>query len=607
MGQRPGPGSASELLACGPFLGVDYSTVPYFLDPYHAADSINVLPNAAFQGFTTILGRQHAFLGAYSSSLFGFAKWTRVGDPDIYVGAVSGGLQFSPLMGTPANLTFPSGVTWAGSETSFVPYQEWLFATNGVGTPVKIDSSLNMTRWGIVPPSAATVAAGSSGSLNGTYFYIITFFNAFQESSAGTTSASVVVTNQEVNLSAIPTSSDPQVTGRNIYRFGGTMQTIQLVGTITDNTTTTFTDNVADVNVTGQDLVEFRDPPQAFFAICAHQGRIWGFGYSGTAVGEPSSIQGTSDLWYTNFEEPWGFNGTDQVIPIGRNAGSDIGVEVVSYMNVLYALKSRSFWAVYGSTPADYTQLRLFPTGCASKKSVVQAGTPPMLFWATPEKSIVMYNGSNIIDISDNRQTGAKSSIKGVLNTFSLADMEAVTSFAYDQGVAFSFPTQGITFYFNIPDGQWYKLSFATDRVAYDTENANEVTASEPGTGIVDSWFASAADLGQPVTGTYISRITDSGKPDATKRYRYENLIAPIQNAAATVTLLVNPGTGELSNTQLVNLSAGPEKHQLSLPPAVASGQLAQIAVIVSSLVGAVTIYRLSLSGWIERQFISTG
>ncbi|MDE2098162.1 MAG: hypothetical protein KGL39_12985 [Patescibacteria group bacterium] len=606
--RRLADAQVSELLGCGPFLGIDASTTPYFVSEFHATDSINLLPNKAFGGFTTCQGRSHAFAANFASQLYGFFKYQRTGQADTYIAAVNSGgagiLQQAALGGTPAALTMPSGVTWGQShETSFTPYQNWLFATNGNDTPVKIDTSLAMTRWGIVAPGAPTVATGGAGNLNGTYHYIVTYFNAFQESSGGTVSAAVSPSNQSVSLSAIPVSTDPQVTGRNIYRFGGTMQNTQLVGTITDNTTTTFTDNLADTSVTGQTLVQYRDPPQAFLAINTHQGRTWGFGYTGTAVGEPTSISGTSDLWYSNYEEPWGFNSVDQVIPIGRNSGGDIAVEVVSYMNVLYCLKSKTFWAIYGSTPADYTPTLLYPKGCAGKKSVVEAYG--LLFWATPEKSIVMFNAMTLTDISDNRTTNTGSSIKGVLETFSAADMAACTGAAYDQGVIFSFPTQGISYYYNIADGQWYKLSFSTDRVVFDVNNI-EVTAAEPGTGTVDSWFSAWTDLGSNITSTYISRITDSKLPQSTKRYRYVELMAPIQTATASVTVTVNPGTGALTNTQTVDLSAAPERHTISLPPSVGSGQMAQLTIAVTGA-QQTSIYHAGLFGWIERNFVSKG
>lgn len=597
-----------ELLTVGPFLGIDASTSKYFLDQYHANDSIAVVPNRAFQGYLTARGRVHAFTGSYASALFGLTKFQRAGVADIYVGACNsagnGILQQSALGGAPVNVALP--ITLAPSfETSFVPYQQWLFETNGNDTPLKIDTNLIATRWQMAAPAAApTVAAGAAGALLGTYYYLVTFVNGFQESSPSPVSTAVSLTNQKGSLTAIPVSTDSQCTGRNIYRFGGTMTEVLLVGTISDNTTTTFTDNTADALVSGQTLIQHRDAPQPFYAIETHKGRVWGFGYTGTAVGEPASIQGTSDLWYSNFEEPWGFNSVAQVIPIGRNSGGDSAVEVKRLGSILCCLKSKSFWTVIGDTPQDFVARQLAPIGCASKKSV--AAAYGRLFWLSDEGAVYMFDGAQFTNISDNRATGANSSIKGILDGFTTTDFAAATGAAYDQTYLISFPTQGITFMYDILTGQWFKLPWAFDRAVFDLEAQNQVIAAETSTGVLDSWFAAETDLGAAITSSYISRITDSGAPQSTKRYRYAVVLAPVQTgASATVTVTGDPGGTQKVNTRAVNLGLSPPSHKVSLPPNMLGSEV-QITIAVTST-ARTEIHRVSLYGWIERQFVSQG
>lgn len=717
------------LLTVGPFLGIDATTSSFYVDAYHASDSIGVVPNRAFQGYVTAKGRVHALAVAYLSKLYGLTKFLRVGNADLYVAAVNNGsvgaLQTSQLGGTPTTLALPTGSTLTASrETSFAPYQQWLFETNGADTPLKIDTNLAVTQWQIAPPTTAAaqtfdpgpnnpgwtlvngtsdgnqvffcytqvttqghesnvstvesdtpsttqqvqiMVAGNgqpdviginvyaaenangpfykqnatplavtngelanpytipsplvtSGTLSpvttynlvGQYYYFVTFANASQESSPSPVSPGIIINTNASDgspagfsvLTNIPISTDPQVTARNVYRFGGSMQQIQLVGTINDNTSTVFTDNLADLNVIGQTLIQHRDVPQPFYAIEMHKGRAWGFGYSGTAVGEPATIAGTSDLWYSNYEEPWGFNNVTQVIPIGRNAGGDIAVEVKSLGSVLYCLKSRSFWAVYGDTPQDFVQRRLFDCGCASKRSVVRAYG--RLFWMSDSGSIVMFDGANLTNISDNRTTGANSSIKAILDGFTTNDYAACTSAAHDQLLLFSFPTQNITFAYDLPSGQWYKLPWAFDRAVFDLENQNELQAAEVGTGVLDTWFASETDLGSAITSSYVSRITDGGDAAATKRLRYASLLAPIQPGAdATLTTTVNPGTGQVTNTRTIDLGSSPPMHTLSLPPTMHGTEM-QITLAVTSTVKT-EIHRVALYGWVERRFVRQG
>lgn len=748
MAQRRIADSAvQELLTVGPFLGIDASTSKYFLDQYHGTDSIAMVPNRAFQGYVTSRGRVHALSAAYASALFGLTKFQRAGLPDLYLaatnGATAGELQQAQLGAAPSTLALPAGTTLGKSlETSFVPYQQWLFETNGNDTPLKIDTNLTVSRWQMAAPAsgptlqtfpapasptlalvagasnaaavyacctyvdangneshcnntpttltpsatqqvqvtspvaqagaasynvyvgtgaagpyylqnAAPIALGTAytipgtpstsgrastawaGSLRGYYSYLVTFANGSQESSPNTTPSTLnysgdvdfngilyhnpqiwftnqsgdfnlypVVTSGPVLLTNVPTSSDPQCTGRNIYRFGGTMQEIMLVGTINDNTTTTFVDNTADGNVTGTTLVPHRDAPQPFFAIEAHKGRVWGFGYNGTAVGEPTTIQGTSDLWYSNYEEPWAFNNVNQVIPIGRNAGSDVAVALKSVGSLLCCLKSKSFWAIYGDTPQDFVRRHLAPIGCGSKKSVVSAYG--RLFWLSDEGAVYMFDGASFTNISDNRTTGANSSIKGILDGFTAADFAACAGAAYDNTYMCSFPTQNITFMYDIPTGQWFKLPWAFDRATFDLENQNEMQASEVGSGTLDTWFAAETDLGSAITSSHISRISDSGAPQATKRYRYAVVLAPVQaGATATVTVTGDPGGTQRVATRSVNLGSSPPSHKVSLPPNMLGSEV-QVTIAVSST-SRTELHRVSLYGWVERQFVSQG
>ena len=96
--------------------------------------------------------------------------------------------------------------------------------------------------------TAPTVAAGSSGSLNGAYRWVVTFVTAAGETTAGPECIQTI-TNAQALLSNIPVGSTTSgVLSRKVYRTaaGGASGTEKLVGTISDNSTTTFTDNVAD-------------------------------------------------------------------------------------------------------------------------------------------------------------------------------------------------------------------------------------------------------------------------------------------------------------------------------------------------------------------------
>lgn len=98
-------------------------------------------------------------------------------------------------------------------------------------------------------PGAPTVAVNTTaGNLNGSYYYNVTFVTSLGETEGGALSAVVSPASQQVNITAIPLGSS-NVIARKIYRtVAGAPwpHATQLVTTISDNTTTAYTDNIAD-------------------------------------------------------------------------------------------------------------------------------------------------------------------------------------------------------------------------------------------------------------------------------------------------------------------------------------------------------------------------
>jgi uncharacterized phage protein gp47/JayE len=95
-------------------------------------------------------------------------------------------------------------------------------------------------------PGACTAAvSGAAGVLSGTYEYAVTFLTASGETLPGPISNAVTPAAKQVNLTAIPIGG-VGTTGRNIYRDKNGDGNFRLVGTLADNTTTVFTDNMSD-------------------------------------------------------------------------------------------------------------------------------------------------------------------------------------------------------------------------------------------------------------------------------------------------------------------------------------------------------------------------
>jgi hypothetical protein len=122
---------------------------------------------------------------------------------------------------------------------------------SGVNDYLTIDKML-------AAPGAATVASGAGGTNlleAGVYKWKITFVTADGETEAGTASTPLTVdpaAELPPELSAIPTDATAgvTVTARKVYRTEVDGAVYKLSGTIADNVTTTYTDNVPDASLT---------------------------------------------------------------------------------------------------------------------------------------------------------------------------------------------------------------------------------------------------------------------------------------------------------------------------------------------------------------------
>lgn len=101
--------------------------------------------------------------------------------------------------------------------------------------------------------AAALAGAGAGNVDNGAHNYRVTYVNPAGETTYSTGVTATVTdktTNGQVSLTAIPVSTSSTVTARNIYRTAVGSSTYQFLATISDNTTTTYTDNIADSSLT---------------------------------------------------------------------------------------------------------------------------------------------------------------------------------------------------------------------------------------------------------------------------------------------------------------------------------------------------------------------
>lgn len=113
-----------------------------------------------------------------------------------------------------------------------------------------LGATIPATNTAAIPaPGAASAAAGAAGNPNGAYKYQVTFVNAGGETTGGV-EFTITVTNTQVSLTNIPLGPSG-TTSRKVYRTAaaGASGSEKLVATIADNTTTSYTDNIADASL----------------------------------------------------------------------------------------------------------------------------------------------------------------------------------------------------------------------------------------------------------------------------------------------------------------------------------------------------------------------
>lgn len=197
---------------------------------------------------------------------------------------------------------------------------------------------------------------GPVGNLNGVLQYAYTFYNSVD----GTESVPMFVTPEIATVSGIvemtniQVGTDPQVDKKRIYRIGGNITAFHLVAEI-DNADTSFTDNVADLDLTGELLdsgTNYPPPDTGMSWLTEYNSML--FASDGdklifTPIGEPNYWPET---YYLDFPR--------NITGIGR---TPIGLLVFNVFET---------WLVTGTGPLSLSQQLLSASqGCPNGDTVV--------------------------------------------------------------------------------------------------------------------------------------------------------------------------------------------------------------------------------------------
>jgi hypothetical protein len=218
-----------------------------------------------------------------------------------------------------------------GSRLRFVPLppqpglQDYLFITGG-GRMIKMSPDGVVSLWGITepsgPPSLAETNTGAGALTNGVYKYKIVFRNGItgSRSNAQLVESSITVGSgpSSVALTNIPVSTDAQVSEREVYRTQVDGAIYFRAFVISDNTTTSTTDNVADDDLETIQLQTDNNPPTPTWREAwVHDFQMWWCGDSAEGaqgrayyapVGRPESVLGFVEVSNTDDPTQVGFS-----------------------------------------------------------------------------------------------------------------------------------------------------------------------------------------------------------------------------------------------------------------------------------------------------------
>lgn len=316
------------------------------------------------------------------------------------------------------------------------------------------------------------------------YRYYVTFTNdQGTESNPSPVTQGVVSTYQDVNLVQIPTSSDAQVTGRNLYRVGGTSTAIQLVKSFNDNTTTAYTDTTRDIDL-GLTVISFAHdvPPSGIKYLHYYNQRLWAFGdpanpyrlhFSSYQFGEywPTIIEvasidgGYFDISSTN---------QDNIVGLGQTGSS------------LLIFNTKTVWSLLGDSFEAGTGFVLNPIagakGCISRKSIAfGAGEYDECFYLGFDGQVYSVTGSGFGRISQD--------IEATLRAISTSDLANSYAVYIDLSYHLFIPLSagGII-------GLRYDTRTRTWANMTDTELLGQTASASTDTGIGgEMWFETAS------------------------------------------------------------------------------------------------------------------
>lgn len=242
-------------------------------------------------------------------------------------------------------VTIPSAQSiWTGGvNIDTAQYENYMFIGNGYVLPYKYNGAF--TRHGVYPAgSAATAGSGAAGTLTGDYSWKVTYVNsALVESDVNTASDTLSLASGIATITCIPVAPQSYgVNARKLYRTVTSGTTYLLVDTISDNTTTTYSDNTPDADLGAEAPTDQGVPPN-YSVVIYYRDRLF-----------MNDLSNPNFIWYTELANPYVVKATN-FIRIGDNTTDTVtALGVVQNTLVVFGEETINFIYMPDTTPSNW-------------------------------------------------------------------------------------------------------------------------------------------------------------------------------------------------------------------------------------------------------------
>lgn len=524
--------------------------------------------------------------------------WTRL-DLDLTLGAADTGT------GSPASISTVGSPNASALKTFSI---ELTAKAGKTLDGVRFDKFISLDSGTV---TAAEGAAGSVFSSGAEYEYVVTFVSKTgHESNAGPVSDTLTLTagRAAISLTSIPTSSDPQVVARRLYRTVNGGSVFLFLDVIEDNTTTTYSDTTADTALGSTqppfegDISDDNSPPPEAGIVKVWQRTVF-------LAGDPSA---PNNVYFSADDEGESFPTLNVTTLDDKVTGM-----YEAYSGLVVETETGK-WQVTGSNP-DYRFDKIInQIGCVGRRA---NGETRIQGWSIDRDGMRLYDLNQPEKISE--------VIRDKFDDFDTENIELIHS-AHGKSVNVilmfipdsdgNYTTDNYVYQYPLDDisrGWWWQLDLPSSvNVQHVTERENSDGAFEILAAASDGMLYKLFDSSSKnwATATSTAAITTTL---TTKWFRVGHLGAEVDNATgrvqprlieirrsgdnATWTVLVETANGDSQTTatdsETVSFVFGTNDSLLRMPvPAMQPGEYMRLTLTnsqsnVSSTISGIRVY----------------